>query len=138
MQSFEAETVRGPQRQVVEAHEPVDPKPGAAIIPGDVTDQPPEKPAARVLDSEDAGAVQSGALRQRTLSDSVMHGLEEWLRKPIDGHVEEGARAPPPRVREYEERVDRPTDQAVGKEARARESHQWIMGPRDDVVQQTG
>ena len=67
MQTFKAETVRRPQREVVDPNEPVDAKAGAAVVPRDVADKPTEKPAARVLDTEDAGAVERGAERERTL-----------------------------------------------------------------------
>ena len=67
MQTFEREAVRGPERQVVEPHEPVDAEPRAAVIPRDVADQPAQEPAARVLDSEGAGAVHRGAEHERVL-----------------------------------------------------------------------
>jgi hypothetical protein len=119
VQTFEAESVRGPEREVVEPDEPVDAKTGAAVVPRGVADEFAEKPAARVLDTEDACAVERGAERQWTLPNPVMYGLEERLRKAVDGHVQEAARAAPPRVNADEERVNRPAGEAVDEKARS-------------------
>jgi len=119
VQTFKAETVRRPQREVVDPNEPLDAKAGMSVVPRDVADEPTEKPAARVLDTDDAGAVERGAERDRTLSEPVMHRLEEQFREPIDGHIQEAARAAPAGAGEDEERVNRPAGEAVGEEARA-------------------
>ena len=48
-----------------------------------------------------------------------MYRLEERLCEPIDGHVQEAARAAPPRVDVDEQRVNRPAREAVGEKTRA-------------------
>jgi hypothetical protein len=75
--TWRAKTKRSPQCEVVEPDEPTDAKAGVAVVPRDVADEPAEKPAARVLDSEDAGAVEGGAKREGTLPEPVMRRLEE-------------------------------------------------------------
>lgn len=77
VEDFKAKTERSPQWEVVDPDEPIDAKAGASVVPRDVADEPAEKPAAPVLDSEDAGAVERGAEHERTLPEPVMRRLEE-------------------------------------------------------------
>ncbi len=117
MEKFKAKAERSPQREVVDPDEPVDARAGAAVVPRDVADEPAEKPAAGVLETEDAGAVERGAEREGTLPEPLMRRLEEHFREPGDGHVQEAARAATAGVGEDEERVNRPACEAVGEEA---------------------
>ncbi len=118
MQTFEPDSVRGPEREVVEPDEPVDAKAGAAVVPREVPHEPAEKPTARVLDPEDAGTVERGAERDGALPNPVMYGLEERLREPVDGHVQETARSASACVNANKDGVDRPPDEAIGEKAR--------------------
>ena len=93
MKTFEAEPVRGPEREVVEPDEPIDRTAGVAVIPGGVAGEPAKNPPARVLDSEDADAVESSTKREGTLPNPVVYRLEERLREPVHGHVQQAARA---------------------------------------------
>jgi hypothetical protein len=116
---FETKAERSPQREVVEADETVDAEAGAIVVPRHVADEPAEDVATDILDAEDPDRIDRRAERQRTMSDPVVHRLEERLREPVNGHVEEAARTAASGVREDEERVDRPAGEAVGKESRA-------------------
>jgi hypothetical protein len=83
VEAFQAETVRRPERQVVEPNEPVDAEAGIAVIPRSAAREPAQEPAARVLDSEDTDAVHGRAKHERTAPDPIVHRLEERLREPI-------------------------------------------------------
>ena len=116
MEALEGQPVRGPEGQVVEPDEAVDAETRVAVVPGDRAGQPTERPAARVLDAEDPDGVRRRASDDRAMPKHVVHGLEEGLREPVHGHVEEAARTAPPGVRADEGRVDRPPEDAVGEE----------------------
>ena len=123
VEAFQAETIRGPEWEVVETDKPVDAEAGAVIVPGDAAGEPAEEPAAGELDAKDAGAVHRRTERQRPLPDPVVHRLEERLREAVDRHVEE-AGTTTPRVHRHEQRVERPTGEAVGEEALTRPGKQ--------------
>jgi hypothetical protein len=96
VEALEAEPERGPEREVVEANEPVDGEAGIAVVPWRGTDEASQEPAAGVLDGEDARAVQHAANRGTTVPDPIVHRLEERLREPVDRHIEKAARTTPP------------------------------------------
>lgn len=117
MEAFEAQAVRGPEGEVVEPDELVDSQTGALVAPRSAARESAKDPAARVLDAESSSAVQRGAHDEGAVPNSVVQGLEERLRQPVHGHVQEPARAAAARVGEDEERVDRPPDDAVDEKA---------------------
>ncbi len=88
VQTFEGEAVHAPEREVVEPDESADTEASPAVVPRDVAEESAQKPAARVLDTEDAGAVERGAKRERTVSDPVVHRFEERLGEPVYRHVQ--------------------------------------------------
>lgn len=91
VQALETKAERCPQREVVDADEPVDAEASIAVVPRHVADEPAEEEAAGVFGAEDAGPVHRRAKGERTVSDSVMHRLEERLGEPVDKHVQEAA-----------------------------------------------
>ena len=99
MEAFQAETVRRPERKVVEPNEPVDAEASIAVVPRDAADEPAQQPAARILDAEHTYAVHGRAEHERASPDPVVERLEERLREPVDRQVEEAARAATPGVR---------------------------------------
>lgn len=114
---LEAEPECGPHREVVQPNEPVDPQARPAVVPRGGAKEPPEEAAACVLDAEGADAVGHGAKRERPMPNAVVKRLEQRLREPVHGNVQEAARAASPRVQPDVERVDRPAGEPVDEEA---------------------
>ena len=117
MQALEGEPVRAPQREVVEPDERVDREARVGVVPRRRAEESTQRPAARVLDDQDPGAVGGASLDRAPVPQTIVQRLEERLREPVDRHVEEAARSTPTGTRRDEDRIDRPAREAVDEVA---------------------